>query len=107
MAHARTFFLSCSIAVFVLVSSGCASTQSLTDVITVEGSVNRRGNEPFSAFMLETRDHNLYVLDLTEGMTTSFSLTQRYRITGRVYLSDWNSRPFTHLHVMQVEQIGN
>jgi len=87
----------------VLVVAGCASTQPTVDVISVEGSINRRGNEPFTALMLETRDRTRYILNLAEGMPSNFSAARVYRVTGRVYQGEWNGMPFTFLDVITVE----
>ncbi|WP_456429144.1 hypothetical protein [Rhodocaloribacter sp.] len=97
--------LAFAVPVFVLVA-GCAATAPAPgEVITVEGSVSRRGNVPFTALMLETPEHNLYILTFDEKPAPQLSVSYRYRITGRLYKDDWNSRPFAHLRVIRVERI--
>ena len=90
----------------LVLAAGCAATAPPPgEVITVEGSVSRRGNVPFTALMLETPAHNLYILTFDEKPAPELSVSYRYRITGRLYKDDWNSRPFAHLRVIRVERI--
>ncbi|GIV59379.1 hypothetical protein GQ464_006695 [Rhodocaloribacter litoris] len=90
----------------LLLPAGCATTAPPSpDLITVEGSVSRRGNEPFSALMLETDTRNLYILTIEDGPAPSFSVSYRYRVTGYVYRDTWNGRPFAHLRVVEVEPL--
>ncbi len=87
--------------------AGCASTPHLpADVVTVEGRIARRGNEPFTALMLETKDRNLYVLVFDPGPAPDFSVVARYRVTGHLYRGEWNSYAFAHLRVMNVERVS-
>lgn len=93
---------------FCLCLAGCAASTTTTGsqhIITVEGQVSSRGNEPFAAQMLETDDRNLYVLNLDGAPQTSFIYGRRYRIEGRLYLDDWNSFPYAHLQVLEVTEI--
>ncbi len=93
-------------ALLLLLLAGCASSAPLSpDLITVEGEVHRRGNEPFSRLVLETPAHNLYVLTFEERPAPEFSPSYRYRITGHVYAGTWNDRPFAHLRVVRVERL--
>jgi hypothetical protein len=97
--------LAFAVPVFVLVA-GCAGVAPPPgETITVEGSVSRRGNVPFTALMLETPEHNLYILTFDKQPAPQLSVSYRYRITGRLYKDDWNSRPFAHLRVIRVERI--
>lgn len=89
---------------------GCASgTAQLTseDVITVEGQVTLRGNTPFTALMLETDQHNLYVLVMGEAQRQALesTLPARFRITGAIYADDWNGQRFTHLRPIALERL--
>ncbi len=104
---AMSFLFRLTLAVPVLaLFAGCAVTAPPPgEVITVEGSVSRRGNVPFTALMLETPEHNLYILTFDEQPAPELSVSYRYRITGRLYRDDWNSRPFAHLRVIRVERI--
>ena len=89
--------------------AGASGTNQLTsdDVITVEGQVTVRGNVPFTALMLETDQHNLYLLVLGEAERQSLDATlpARFRITGAVYVDDWNGRPYTHLRPIAMERL--
>lgn len=91
----------------LLVTTGCASTQTTGSqhVITVEGQVSTRGNVPFTAQMLETDQRNLYILNVEDAPVTSFTYGRMYRITGRLYKDDWNSYPYAHLQVLEVEEV--
>ncbi len=90
----------------LVLAAGCAGTAPPPgEVITVEGSVSRRGNVPFTALVLETPEHNLYILTFDEKPAPELSVSYRYRITGRLYKDEWNSRPFAHLRVIRVERI--
>ena len=91
---------------------GCAGTDAPSDqaraldVITVEGQASVRGNTPFTAVMLETDQRNLYVLALDEAdrHTLERELPARLRITGVLYLGDWNGLPYAHLRPTSVER---
>ena len=92
---------------------GCAGTAPSTnqthaiDVITVEGRASVRGNTPFTAVMLETDQRNLYVLALDDAdrQTLENDLPARLRITGVLYVDDWNGVPYAHLRPTSVERI--
>jgi len=103
MVRSRSVTLILLLLTAVLVVAGCASTQPTSDIISVEGSINRRGNEPFTTLMLETRDRTRYILKLADGMASDFSAARVYRVTGRVYQGEWNGTPFTFLDVIRVE----
>ncbi len=76
-----------------------------SDVITAEGIVTVRGNVPFTAVVLETDDHNWYILEMTQSMRDGFMTPARLKVNGRLYLDDWRGRPFAHLEVHEFEQI--
>lgn len=87
----------------LLFASGCATTpQPSPEMVTVEGSVRVRGNEPFTAVMLETEEQNQYVLALTGEQRHALSSPTRARVTGRLYKADWNGRPYAHIEVTEV-----
>lgn len=82
--------------------SACASAREpFVDLVTVEGQVIVRGNEPFAEYVLETVEHNLYVLRFPamDAPSTPAVLT----VTGRLYAADWNGRPFAHIDVHAIE----
>lgn len=85
--------------------AGCASDRPLEeagDIITVVGTVTVRGNTPFEAMILETEDHNLYVLELDSGRRRALMTPARLTVRGRLYLADWNGAPFAHLEVLSI-----
>lgn len=93
----------------LLLLTGCMTAEPSAQpqhIITVEGQVSSRGNEPFAAQMLETDDRNLYVLNLDDAPQTSFIYGRRYRIEGRLYLGEWNSFPYAHLQVLEVTEVN-
>jgi len=97
---ASTLYVTGLLLIFIV--SGCATTEKTTsdeNTITVEGMVTARGNEPFSAYVLETDSRNFYVLNLEEADRGGFSTPARIRATGSLYLTNWMGRPFTHLRV--------
>ena len=69
--------------------------------------VTARGNEPFSAYVLETDDRNYYVLNLEEADRQGYTTPARIRATGTVYVNDWMGRPFTHLRVRSWLMVDN
>lgn len=86
-------------ALLVVLLGSCTSTGPAGDVVTVEGRVSVRGNEPFTAVWLETDMRTYYVLVLDAETSASLVTPVRYRATGRVYRDDWNGRPMAHLAV--------
>lgn len=92
--------------ILLLVASlfaACAAPQatSTTDTITVEGTVTYRGNEPFSALVLETDQRNLYVLNVDDMQADAIASNtpMRVRATGTLYRDEWNGQPIAHLRV--------
>ena len=73
-----------------------------TEAITVDGVLTVRGNVPFNAPILETDARNLYVLVLTEAQNRTLSTPNRYRVAGRLYLHEWNGRPFAHIEAAEL-----
>lgn len=97
-------FILCFLAVGLLVLASCASGRTpVAEVITVEGSVAVRGNEPFSAYVLQTAADTFYVLRFPE--TEPPETPARLRVTGRLYRAEWEGRPFAHLDVQEFEEI--
>lgn len=58
-----------------------------------------RGNEPFTAVILETDQRTQYVLVLTPEMRSALSAPAPVRVTGRLFLGEWNGRPYAHIEV--------
>jgi len=92
--------------------AGCTSpetTRTVTDdtVITVEGTITLRGNEPFTTYVLETEDRNSYVLTLDElpDEQQSFTTPVQARVTGALYADTWGDQPYAHLRVTTMEEI--
>lgn len=80
-------------------------TSAIVDTITVEGDVTARGNEPFSAYVLETDERNFYVLELPDELADDFATPARIRVTGRLYRGEWEGRPFAHIDVARYEPL--
>lgn len=87
-----------------LLLAGCSSTRLPEPPITVDGRVTVQGNVPFTALVLETDQHNSYVLQFEEGAgaTVQQQAPGRFRVTGHVYRAEWNGQPFAHLRVIEV-----
>ena len=89
--------------------SGPAGTATPTrsDVITVEGRASVRGNTPFTGIMLETNQRNTYVLvfDDAEGRALEADLPARLRVTGDLYVAEWNGMSYAHLRVTTMERL--
>ena len=80
----------------------CATDREpAADMITVEGTVAVRGNEPFARYVLETPDRNAYILVFREAVETP----ARLRVTGRLYLEDWMGRSHAHIEVHTYEEL--
>ncbi len=85
----------------LVLMTGCGGADGITGrAITVKGMVTVRGNEPFARPILETDGGNLYVLvnDRQEAPRHG-----AYRVTGSLFLDEWNGMPFTHLRVNHAE----
>ena len=78
-----------------------------TDIITVEGMVTVRGNEPFAAYVLETSDRNTYILAFPEAAETPAPETPaRLQVTGRLYLGEWEGQSYAHIEVHAYEELA-
>lgn len=86
---------------------GCGVSQQSTapDIITVEGRISQRGNTPFQTWMIDTPDRNSYVL-VMEAAGDEYSPSRTYRVTGRLYLDQWNGRDYAHLEVISVNEVN-
>ena len=71
----------------------------------MDGRVTVRGNEPFTAVILETESGNWYKLDLTPAQRTGLANPSWQKVVGEVYLGDWNGRPFATLRVRSLERM--
>lgn len=86
----------------------CAAPPRMEDaVITVEGSVSVRGNEPFTAVLMETDQGNSYVLVLDDDQRTLLqdAAPGTFRVTGVLFKGTWNNQPYAHLRVQTWEEI--
>jgi hypothetical protein len=82
-----------------------AAARGDVDLITVEGRVTLRGPRAENVVMLETDQHNLYILVLEEvdGRALRANLPGRFRITGSLFLNEWDGKTFTHLRPVSLE----
>ncbi|MDX1430198.1 MAG: hypothetical protein R3282_07920 [Rhodothermales bacterium] len=93
-------------------AAGCApSADTIKDdssEIEVEGLVSVRGNEPFTALVLETADRNTYVI-VSEDSEVRSEIQRRspgrFRVSGVVYKGSWQGRDRAHLRVGRWERI--
>lgn len=92
--------------ILALVGAGCAAPQeAVQDMVTVEGMVTARGNEPFVRYVLETSEGNLYALRIPEKDQREFQTPARLEVTGRLYVDGWDSHPFVHVDVSEWRRI--
>ena len=85
--------------------AACSGAQMVTEqVVEVEGRVNVRGNEPFTAVVLQTDDNNYYVLTLSEEQRAGLVNPSRQRVRGVVYAGEWNGQRWAHLRVQALER---
>ncbi len=82
--------------------SGCMSQRTVGEMITVEGIVTVRGNEPFTRVILYTAERNSYILILTPEQRTNLMTPTRQLVNGRLYLGQWNGRPYAHIEVHEI-----
>lgn len=96
-----------SIVLLMVLASSCSAPRAaFVDRITVEGMVSVRGNEPFTAVMLESDGRNLYVLRLEPADRAALLTPQRYRVTGVLSVDDWNGVRLTFLDVEEMAPAG-
>ncbi|NNE70679.1 MAG: hypothetical protein HKN29_10005 [Rhodothermales bacterium] len=90
----------------MLTQTGCSSSRTAeVSLQEVEGMVTVRGNEPFTVVMLQTKEDNWYILDLTPEQRTGLVNPSVQRARGTVYLGDWNGNPFAHFRVAEIERV--
>lgn len=89
------------IALLCMGTDGCASGRDgpPEDSVTVEGVVTARGNEPFSEYVLETANGDLYVLTVPDSLREGFLTPSRLTVSGRLYDDEWNGRAYRHIEV--------
>lgn len=93
-------------ALLLLLGSACAAPDTAQrNVITVEGVVTARGNEPQVRYVLETTEGNIYVLRIPEEDRAAFQTPARLRVTGRNYADEWDSHTFAHIEVSKWERV--
>lgn len=90
-----------------VLAAGCVGSRGAAAEIVVEGMLTARGNAPFVAQVLETDQQNLYVLVMDDSVRVRVGNPSRLRVTGDVFVADWNGRPFTHLRVRRAEVLGD
>lgn len=94
----------CLILVVALIVAGCSSRAAIDDnIISVEGLVMVYGNVPFTAIILKTNDNNSYILKMNSEQRAQLMTPVRLRVTGRLYLGEWNARAFAHIEVAVME----
>lgn len=90
----------CVVALACIAAEGCVPDRSTAgDAIEIEGVVTARGNEPFSAYVLETSDGELYVLNIPDSLRVGFITPSRLNVTGRPYDGEWNGEEIRHIEV--------
>jgi len=85
--------------------SACSTVQRSVNAVRLEGVITVRGNVPFNAPILETEGNNFYVLVLTQPQKAALVTPGRYMVAGRLYLDDWNGRPFAHIAVSELRAL--
>ena len=85
---------------------GCATVQNAeVNSITVEGYTIVMGNEPFAEVILTTSDNNSYVLKMNQDLRGTLTTPAQLRVSGRLYLSTWDGRPFAHIDVVEYSRM--
>lgn len=98
-----------------MLMAGCVATSGATkgdaatggapsDHITVEGRAVVMGNVPFTALMLQTEDRNSYILKMDAEERAELMTPARVRVSGVLYLDDWNGRPYAHIRVLKLTE---
>ena len=92
--------------VLIVLLAGCASPRA-ADIqeIEVQGTVTVRGNEPFTAVIMETPSGNWYKLELTPEQRGGLVNPSVQWARGTVYRGDWNGRPFATLRVTEIRRV--
>jgi hypothetical protein len=90
----------------LVVGAGCMAPQATrAPAFEAEGRVTVRGNEPFTAVILETDQGNWYVLELTPEQRTGLLNPSVQRVSGQLYRGDWNERPFATIRVATIQRL--
>jgi len=71
--------------------------------MVVQGTITVRGNVPFTAVILQTTSRNHYILTLSPEMRARLITPSIRKVTGYLYLDQWNGRDFAHLDVISIE----
>ena len=87
----------------VLLSASCASTPYRVQPMVAQGTITVRGNVPFTAVILQTTSRNHYILTLSPEMRARLITPIIRKVTGYLYLDQWNGRDFAHLDVISIE----
>ena len=87
----------------VLLVTGCAHTEYRPEPMTVQGTISVYGNEPFTAVILQTPSRNHYILTMSPEMRSRLITPTVRKVTGHLYLDQWNGRDFAHLDVIRIE----
>lgn len=94
------------LAPLLIALAACSTTHGpAVDVVTVEGVVTARGNEPFVRYILETDEGLVYALRISEEDRSRFQTPARLRATGRLYVDDWQGYSFAHIDVSEFSPI--
>lgn len=98
------------LAVVALLTLTMCASPSIIDpsVVTIEGAVSVRGNEPFTALMLETDQQNVYVLSFEGDLRAELQREAPglFRVTGTLYQDDWNGKPYAFIRVRSWENLS-
>jgi hypothetical protein len=87
----------------VFFAAACAHTEYRLEPMTVQGTISVYGNEPFTAVILQTPSRNHYILNMSPEMRSRLITPTIRKITGYLYLDQWNGRDFAHLDVVRIE----
>jgi len=85
----------------LLAISGCFVSRVPESFVTVEGVVTIRGNEPFTATVLQTQNRNEYILKLAPDERGRLITPARFRARGCWYLDGWNGRNYAYTDVAE------
>lgn len=86
-----------------MASASCASSAYRAEPMTVQGTITVQGNEPFTAVILQTPSRNYYILKMSPEMRSRLITPAIRKVTGHLYLDQWNGRDFAHLDVVRIE----
>lgn len=92
--------------VLLALATACSSTSQTTEqIVTVEGTIEAVGNEPFVGLMLTTPDRNAYMLRLSkedERLLYSAAPTT-VMVSGIVFPDLWGTGIYAWLDVRGIE----